>query len=126
MAARGQQEQSRDAEIRAIHQKYAGFYQIGGMLTFVLIGVWLGALLFSDGYASDVYTEILGVVVLIVVLDRINLWRDNQRVRMRLKREAGSQSNEIARVALDWIRAEGWLSGENGLLKNASLDGANL
>lgn len=117
---------TREAEIQQIHQRYARFYQVSGAVALVLIGVWIGSLLFGEGYAANVYTEVLGVLVTIAILDRLNVWRENQRLKMRLVRETGSQSSETARVALDWIRAEGWLAGEDGLLQGAMLDGANL
>lgn len=136
---------TREEEIRDIHGKYKDFYQIGGGVLLVCIGIWIGSLIFQDGYATNVYTELMSVIVTILVLDRLNDWRARNRERealqKRLIREAGGQSNEMAKAAIDWMRDEGWLTGEDGLLinrtlakaklqgaylKNANLKGANL
>lgn len=119
-------EMTREQEIQQIHHRYADFYRIGGGLMLVLLGVWIGSILFRDGYATNLYTEALSVVVTILVLDQINQWRETQRTKSRLVREAGSRSNEVAIAAVEWLRAEHWLSGKTGLLKNAHLWSANL
>jgi hypothetical protein len=78
------------------------------------------------GYLTNVFTEAMSVVLTILVLDRINQWRDTENLKKRLVRETGSLSNTVAIGALEWLRAENWLSGENGLLQKAMLWGANL
>ena len=112
--------------------RYADFYRIGIGLVLVLIGVWIGAMLFSDGYFSNLYTETLSVVVTVLVLDRLNERRMRQQtteeLKKRLVREVGSQSNEIAKAAVEYLRAEGWLTIRDNiaLLKNAHLHNAKL
>lgn len=126
-------------EIRAIHKKYKVFYWLLGSATVVLAALWVGTLLFHGredrGYEMNIFTEMLGVAVsILVTVLVINVAyerRDKERLRGRLKREAGSRANAIAIAAVEWIRAEGWLEGEDGLLKgedlsNANLEGANL
>ncbi|MEO1287332.1 MAG: pentapeptide repeat-containing protein [Chloroflexota bacterium] len=120
-----------DIERQAIQTQYRDFYAIGSGLTLVIIGIWIGSLLFTDGYGTNLYTEGMGVLVTILVLDRINQWRERQNMKKRLIREAGSRSNELAIGAVEWLRAEDWLVGENSLLRGAHLwsallDNANL
>lgn len=115
-----------DSERKQVWSQYRDFYAIGSGLTLVAIGVWIGSLLFNDGYGTNLYTEAMGVLVTILVLDRINQWRDRQATKKRLVREAGSRSNELAIAAIEWLRAEDWLTGQNGLLKGSHLWRANL
>lgn len=129
---------SRDELRRDIHREYRYFYSIGGGLVLIAIGVWLGALIFRTGYYTNVYTELLSVIATIVVLDRLNDWRDMRRLRGRLQREASSRDNSTALNAVDWLRAEGWLTCDDNEcllarkkmaranLENAYLYGANL
>ena len=46
--------------------------------------------------------------------------------KKRLAQDVASQSNEIARAALEILRQEGWLEGRNGVLKGMNLEKANL
>jgi len=116
----------RETNRREIWRQYRDFYAISSGLTLVVIGVWIGSLIFSDGYGTNLYTEGMGVLVTILVLDRINQWRDRNATQKRLIREAGSRSNELAIASVEWLRAENWLSGDKGLLRNAHLWAANL
>lgn len=116
---------TREEEIRDIHSKYKDFYQIGGGVLLVCIGIWIGSLMFQDGYATNVYTELMSVVVTILVLDRLNDWRARNRERealqKRLLREASSSGQAVAVTALDWLREEGWLN----LIQGDKLDHPN-
>lgn len=122
--------QTREAIIADIQTKYAEFYRIGGTLGLVVVGIWLGTLFALGDYASDMFSEALGVLVTIIVLDRLNAIRQRQReeeaLKRRLVREAGSRDNERALSAIDWLRAEGWLTDDGSLLKDALLNHANL
>lgn len=117
---------TRDDETREIWKHYGDFYPISGGIILVIVGIWLGTTLFGDGYGTNLYTEAMGVLVTILVLDRINQWRDRQSLKKRLVREAGSRSNEVAISAIEWLRAEDWLVNKNSLLKNAHLWSAML
>lgn len=101
---------NRNLEIRTIHRRFAEFYKIGGGILLVLIGIWIGSFLFGDGYATNVYTEMLSIFVTILVLDRLNEWRNTQQLKRRLTREASSRDNSTALNAVDWLRAECWLT----------------
>ncbi len=118
----------RQTEIRTIHRRFSQFYRIGGGLLLVLIGVWIGSLLFSDGYATNIYTEMLSIFVTILVLDRLNEWRNTQQLKKQLIREASSRDNSTALNAVDWLRSEKWLTvnDESPLLMGEKLSRASL
>ena len=128
-------------EIRAVHRKYRLFYQLLGGGVILVVGILIGALFFADkdSYAMNVVTEgfgvVAGVLVTVLVVDRLNERRDEQRqteeLKTRLVREAGSRSNHVAIAAIEQLRHHGWLMGDDGLLKGqtlaeADLSGANL
>jgi hypothetical protein len=121
-------------EIRGIHREYRFFYQIGGGLLLVVIGVLIGGTLFStdpDGYKANLYTDALSVLVTVLVLDRLAERRRILDIQERLIMVAGGQSNETAKRAIDELRHRGWLEGADGLLRkvrlwNAKLQGADL
>jgi len=121
----------KDKEIKAVWEKYAWFYPFLGGLLLLGIGFWLGMNWFAGddgglGYVTNLYTELLSIGVTIVVLDRINQYRERQNLKKRLVAEAGSRSQTTAVSAVDWLRREGWLEGDDGLLKDIDLRGANL
>jgi len=123
--------QTRQDEIRAIHKQYKWFYPFMGGLVLLIVGFLLGATWFQGddnglGYVTNLYTELISIGVTLVILDRINQYRETQRLKRRLIREAGSKSQNTAVSAVDWLRHEGWLTGDDGLLKEAELGGANL
>lgn len=109
-------------------RKYSIYYQIAGGIILVLIGIWIGSILFENeaGYGAQLYLEFLGVVVTIFVIERMNRQRDMTLLKKRLLREAASPSNGVAKAAISWMRDEGWLEGEEGLLEGAYLWEANL
>lgn len=119
---------NRTLEIRTIHRRFAEFYKIGGGLLLVLLGIWIGSLLFGDGYSTNVYTEMLSIFVTILVLDRLNEWRSTQQLKRQLVREVGSRDNSTALNAVDWMRSESWLTvfDEHQLLFQQKLSRANL
>ena len=130
-------------DIRKIHQDYRVFYQLSGGLSLLIIGVWIGSLIFAhdDSYATNVYTELLGVLVTIILLDRLNIFRLRQQseselgqqlianmqqqwsendLKRQLIMEAGSLSNEKSKDAIHHLRKYGWLVGDNGILHGQS------
>ena len=114
---------NRTQETQHIHKIYADFYRISGGLAFVILGIWIGSLLFSDGYATNVYTELLSVVATIVVLDQINQWRDKQNLKARLMNEVKSPAIGQATAALVWLRRENWIATNS--FKNSDLQNVN-
>lgn len=102
---------NRNDEIRDIHNKYIDFYKISGGLSLIVIGIWIGTLFFSDGYATNVYTEFLSVAATIAVIDQLNRRRDvreREQYKKGLFRQVKSLSNDAAIEALDQIQHEGW------------------
>jgi len=75
---------------------------------------------------TNIYTEIISIGITIVILDRINEYRETQRLKKQLRRDAGSRSNTTALSAIDSMRHEGWLVGKSGLLEKQSLRRSNL
>jgi hypothetical protein len=119
---------NRMTEIKDVHHRFADVYKIGRGIMLVLVGVWFGALLFTDGYATNLYTEVLSIVVTVLVLDRLQERRNTEQRKEILRREAGSRDNSTALNAMDWLRAENWLTihDEIPLLKGKKLARANL
>ena len=114
---------TRIAETASIHKIYADFYRISGGLALVILGIWIGSLIFSDGYATNVYTELLSVVATILVLDQINQWRDRRALKERLFNEVKSPAVGQATAALAWLRRDNWIQSDS--FKNADLQNVN-
>jgi hypothetical protein len=122
---------TRPDEIKAIHKEYKWFYPLLGGIIILIIGFLLGAVWFKGtddglGYLTNLYTEIISIGMTLVILDRINEYRDTQRLKRRLVREAGSKAQNTAVSAVDWLRHEGWLTGDDGFLTGVLLTAANL
>lgn len=119
---------NRMAEINAIYRHFADVYKIGGGIVLVLIGIWIGSLLFGEGYSTNLYTEMISIFVTVLVLDRLNERRSVEQRKQTLKREACSRDNSTALNAIDWLRAEAWLTvnDETPLLRHTKLSRANL
>lgn len=111
--------------------RHRAVLQIGGGVAVIMAVTAVGALIFQgQGYWLNVLTEGLGVGVTILVLNRLAAFREEARetarLQRRLVREASSTSNETAKAAIDWLRAEKWLIGEAGLLQGVDLSRATL
>lgn len=129
-------------DIRQIHEERKVFYHLflGSIVLLVLIALGTSKYVLDEndlGYETNLFTEALGVYasigITVFFIDILNELRDKDRLRVRLKREAGSRANAIAVGAIEWLRAEGWLEGDDGLLQGqetvlnyANLQGANL
>lgn len=118
------------------YHKYRQTYFILAGITFTLICVWLGFILVGSerpifegnalSYWTNIITEILGVGVTIAVINQFAIIRERNKLKKRLVRQAASASQAIATEAVAQLREEGWLVGEDGLLKGVNLRGANL
>lgn len=125
--------EARRKEIREVHKSYDLFYAVLGGVFLLLIGVLIGALLFgsdNQNYHMNLFTEALGVIGTVILVNRWYSHREQRRQREDLQRrlviEAGSRSNDIAVAAIEHLHANDWLAGELGLLRNARLDYADL
>ena len=75
---------------------------------------------------TNLVPEAFGIVFTVLIIEKFADNRATEALKKRLVREVSSESNEIAKAAVDWLRAEGWLTGDDGLLKGANLWRANL
>src|SRR5262249_726 len=130
-------EKTRDEEIRGIWKQYGAFYRLVGAIALIALGVVIGRLVYAApeaeqawGYGVNLFTSVLSAALTVLILDDLNRRRAKQEAENDLKRQlvddAASVSNEIAKNAVHQLFRKGWLTGENGLLKNAPLFRANL
>jgi uncharacterized protein YjbI with pentapeptide repeats len=128
-----------EQERQAILKQYPQTYFAAAAALFIVIGILIGNALFGkgglltasdNGYLTNVFTEVASVLVTVIVIDRLNRRRDQQREERELKaqlvRDASSTSNEVAKNAVHQLNKREWLQGEAGLLKGENLRGANL
>lgn len=125
------------------YAKYKTFFQYLGAGVTVFILVLIGATLFADieprineiitgisGYLTNVYTEILSVIVTILILDRRAQQREEHRRiserNQRLVREIGSKNKATVLNAIREARDLDLLRGVGGILQGASLQNTNL
>lgn len=126
-------------DIRSIHTAYSWFYITMGFTIVFAIGVSLGVKIGQIHYGGDesdrdVIVEAAGIVVaealsVTVTVFVVNRWYDKRQrtdLQNQLLREVGSGSNEFAKNAVSRLRAEGWLTGANGLLQLRELNHSNL
>lgn len=114
-------------EIKAIWQQYQGLYVIGGIFIGLMLFPFLEMVINDlSQLLIGLAPEAIGIGFTVFFLDRIYQKREIEQLKRRLIGEASSQSNETAKSAVDWMRREGWLTGENGLLKGKFLLKAQL
>jgi uncharacterized protein YjbI with pentapeptide repeats len=84
----------------------------------------------TQGLLESLVPEGIGIVVTVLFIDTLYRRREEERLivdlKKRLLREVAGSSNEAAKHAIDELRSEGWLFGENGLLVESTLFNANL
>lgn len=121
------QSNPRIKEIQTIWQQYQGLYVVVGIFVGLIMFPFL-ELLINDlsQLLIGLVPEAIGIGFTVFFLDRIYKKRDEDSLKKRLIGEASSRSNETAKSAIDWMRREGWLTGDGGLLINANLSYANL
>jgi len=117
----------RMTEIKNIWQQYQGLYVVGGILIGLLLFPFL-ELIIKDlsQLLIGLIPEAIGIGFTVFFLDRIYQERDIKQLKQRLRGEASSQSNDTSKSAVDWMRRDDWLTGDDGLLKGANLNNANL
>jgi len=121
--------EARRKEIQKIHRKHRFFYEMLGGAVVLVISVLIGAGAFgaeSVDYRMNLFTEGMGIVATVFMINRWYAHREREGLKRRLIREAGSRSHDIAISAVEWMEREGWLRGEDSLMKGASLPGAML
>ena len=112
---------------------YPNFLGMFGSGTLVIFGIWLGWLLFGSrsrllfaaeaeaSYFTNVFTEGISVIFTIVVLNRAAQVRERERLKKDLLRQVRSRSSATAVPAIEQLREEGWLTGEDELLQEIEL-----
>ena len=80
----------------------------------------------ADGAFQNFSTEMIGSFVTFLLFGLIERTRSTNDLKKRLVREVGSQSNETAKAAIDWLKHEGWFYGDDSLLNGTILVRANL
>lgn len=116
-------------EITTIWKDNRWLYIIAGLLLGILVTPALEQITGNlNELIGNLVPEAIGIVFTVLILDRLASNRATEELKKRLVREAGSQSNETAKAAIDWMRAEGWLTIDDDiqLLKGANLSEANL
>ena len=123
------------ANQRQVWKDYNWFYPLVAGLVILTIGVFIGHFLIDGDriqgdYGINLYTEVVSIIATVLILDRLADRRRKQEkekdLQQSLIRDAGSTRHDIAIKAIEDLRTHGWLTGENGLLKEANLEGANL
>ncbi len=114
--------------IQQVYGDYKWFYQVlgGGALVLLSVLIESGWYRWDSGYGRTLYTELISIAVTVAIVDRLNQRRATEQLKKRLVCEADSRSNNMAVSAIDWLRAKGWLTGEERLLHDEFLRSANL
>jgi uncharacterized protein YjbI with pentapeptide repeats len=126
------------AEKRELRQQDSFVLGLLGGGVAMAFGVWLGNSLYgaggspladTSGYWSNIYAELIGFTVTVIVLNALFQNRqaafERRRYQKQLLREVRG-NNATARAAVEALRDEEWLVGEEGLLKDAQLRECNL
>jgi uncharacterized protein YjbI with pentapeptide repeats len=127
-------------ETARIREEYHWFYPILFTIIALILGISIGAWLFAGenpvlegnilSYVSNLWTEAISIGITVIILDRINQWRNSQsrirELKENLIHEVRSVNNTIAIHATNELRDRDWLVGEKGILQGANLENANL
>lgn len=93
------------------------WYVLAAMIGFIFALVITGVFVESNILLFQLIFEIAGISLIIVLLERRAEHRATLQLKKRLVWQAGSRSNEMAKVAIDWIRAENWLTKKSILVE---------
>ena len=127
MTTATQSQPERWTEIAIIWKDNRWLYSLMGILLGILFTPAIEQITGDlNDLIGNLVPEAVGIVFTVLILNRFAENRTTEQLKRRLVREAGSQSNETAKAAVDWMRAEGWLDKPNSLLKGANLGSAKL
>lgn len=77
-------------------------------------------------FLGSLYSELIGILGTIIIVDRLNAHRTERALQEDLIAQVGSHSNEFALYAIERLRKRGWLIGKRGRLSRLMLERANL
>lgn len=81
-----------------------------------------------EGLLGDLYANVgvdfIGIALVILIVDRLGAWREEDRLKFQLAREMGSSDHGLVSRAVLEMAARGWLY--DGTMSDASLAGADL
>lgn len=117
--------------VKCIWEKYSALWIVPAFIMGITLGFSLGYSIQQDfDFLESMIPEITGIGLTVGGIYYLERWRqdklEEKRLKKQLIREAGSQSNETAKSAIDWLHHKRWITGEGGLLKGAYLGQANL
>ncbi|MGB7340306.1 MAG: pentapeptide repeat-containing protein [Phototrophicaceae bacterium] len=120
---------NRAQETQQIYKKYDYLYRYLRGFVLVIFGIWLGSLFFSDmeGYATNVFTEIIGIFATYLIFDEITKRAAKQEQRDHLFSELNNPSISPAVNALDQLRRDDALPDDYFIginLRRANWEGA--
>lgn len=88
---------------------------------------WIKSNFILSGADEGLFTEIIGILITVFLIDRLRSLSERNRYRRNLIRQARSKSNPIAIDAIEIIRDEKWLDEKSiRLLEGKNLSGAAL
>ncbi|GAB5491162.1 MAG: hypothetical protein Phog2KO_13770 [Phototrophicaceae bacterium] len=120
---------NREQETQKINKDYSHIYRYLRGFALVGFGIWIGTVFFSDteGYATNVFTEFVGIIATYFIFDEITKRSAKNETKQQLLAELNSPSTAPAVNALARLRREGMLEddyfvGRN--LENTNWEGA--
>lgn len=118
--------------LSAIPDFYADLRESGAFWGLIIVGILFFAVLlfnlipgvnFVSDYALNSWTELLGILAGVFMLDRLRKYRDERNFVSDMVRQAGSTSNELAKDAIHTLKNQ---FDEQLNLANVNLRWANL
>ncbi len=99
---------------------------------FAIVGFLCGLLLFPlvtqiegvNDFLGNLVPEAVGIIFTVAIIDRLNIWREEQQLKKRLVEQLGSRVNAVAVAAAEGLWANGWWSDDT--LEEAHLERADL
>src|SRR5690606_12162976 len=113
-------------DTRYIHRTYKNWYELAGGIGLISLFVVMGFVFFAAdkfGYTTNIYTELLGIALTVLVLDKRYQYRAEKARREELVLQMSSSNNDIAVEAIKQLRLKGWLM--DGSIGKANLIEAN-
>lgn len=100
-------------EIVQFWQRQSPYWLLPGFVVGLIIGLLIGWSANLDNWFLDgFWAEGLGIVITVLLIERVQAWRNREEYKKQLVRQARSRSNDIAISAVDELRGNGWLVGE--------------